>query len=292
MKRGDYRIKDEPDVTVKEEIERIVDWIKQDESVVTVKEEIQNIVDWIKKYFVENGPNSKAIIGISGGKDSTIAAALCVKALGADRVIGILMPEGVQTDIDDARKVCEVLGIRSYEINIASSCNALYRAIDEGYDYDHNIYNNKAVSTNLPARIRMTTLYAMAAELGGRVCNTCNRSENYVGYSTKYGDHAGDFSPLGNYTVRELLAIGEVLHQEMNIPNELIYKAPSDGMCGTTDEENLGFTYEVLDAYLLDGVVPEYEVFKLIEQAYERNRHKNCYMPVCRNLNRRGKFMF
>ena len=268
MRLGDYRIEDEP--------------------VVTVEEEIEHIVDWIKEYFVKNGPNSKAIIGISGGKDSTIAAALCVKTLGPDRVIGILIPQGKQEDIEDARRVCKILGIHSYEINIGSTCNALYSAIDTGYDYDHNIEKNKAVSTNLPSRIRMTVLYAMAAELGGRVCNTCNRSENYVGYSTKYGDHAGDFSPLGNYTVRELLAIGEVLHQEMNIPNELIYKAPSDGMCGTTDEENLGFTYEVLDTYLLDGIIPEYETFKLIEQAHERNKHKNCYMPICRNLNCRG----
>ena len=260
--------------------------------VFTVEEEIQNIVDWIKKYFVENGPNSKAIIGISGGKDSTIAAALCVKALGADRVIGVLMPHGKQEDIEDARKVCKILGIQSVEINIGETCLCLYEAINIGCDYENSVSTNKTVTTNLPARIRMTTLYAVAAMVGGRVCNTCNRSENYVGYSTKYGDHAGDFSPLGNYTVRELLAIGEVLHQEMNIPNELIYKAPSDGMCGTTDEENLGFTYEVLDSYLLDGIVPEYETFKLIEQAYERNRHKNCYMPVCRNLNRRGKFMF
>ena len=263
-----------------------------EEKIYTPKEEIQNIVDWIKKYFVENGPNSKAIIGISGGKDSTIAAALCVKALGADRVIGVLMPQGIQTDIEDARKVCEHLGIHSYEINIGLVCDKLYQTIDMGCLNEKSIVLNKGVVTNLPARIRMTTLYAIAAMVGGRVCNTCNRSENYVGYSTKYGDHAGDFSPLGNYTVRELLAIGEVLHQEMNIPNELIYKAPSDGMCGTTDEENLGFTYEVLDAYLLDGIVPEYETFKLIEQAYERNRHKNCYMPVCRNLNHRGKFMF
>lgn len=262
--------------------------------VFTVEEEIQNIVDWIKKYFVENGPNSKAIIGISGGKDSTIAAALCVKALGADRVVGVLMPQGIQIDIDDARKVCEVLGIQSFEIDIDNACAELYQSLDKGlYDNENNsVVLNRAIYTNLPARIRMTTLYAIAAAIGGRVCNTCNRSENYVGYSTKYGDHAGDFSPLGNYTVRELLAIGEVLHQEMNIPNELIYKAPSDGMCGTTDEENLGFSYEVLDAYLLDGIVPEYEAFKLIEQAYERNRHKNCYMPVCRNLSRRGKFMF
>lgn len=259
-----------------------------EEKIYTPKEEIEHIVDWIKHYFVRNGADSKAIIGISGGKDSTIAAALCVKALGADRVIGILMPEGVQSDIDDARKVCEILGIRSYEINIASSCNALYKAIDEGYDYDHNICNNKAVSTNLPARIRMTTLYAIAAAVGGRVCNTCNRSENYVGYSTKYGDHAGDFSPLGHYTVRELLAIGDAL----DLPYDLVHKIPSDGMCGSSDEDNLGFTYEELDTYLLEDISPKYESLKLIEQAHARNKHKLINIPACHPLNKHARYTF
>ena len=268
---------------------RCKDYRIEDEPVITVEEEIEHIVDWIKHYFVRNGADSKAIIGISGGKDSTIAAALCVRALGVDRVIGILMPKGKQDDIDDSRRVCEFLGIRSYEINIGSACCALYRAIDEGYDYDHNISNNKAVSTNLPARIRMTTLYAMAAELGGRVCNTCNRSENYVGYSTKYGDHAGDFAPLDEYTVKEVLEIGDAL----GLPYDLVHKTPSDGMCGSSDEENLGFTYATLDAFLLDGIVPDYETTKLINRAHERNIHKiyTIQIPHCRRLNK-GRFRF
>jgi NAD+ synthase len=241
--------------------------------VFTVEEEIQNIVDWIKKYFVENGPNSKAIIGISGGKDSTIAAALCVKALGADRVIGILMPQGVQSDIDDARKVCEVLGIRSYEIDIASSCNALYRAIDEGYDMDHCVeQQNRTVATNTPARIRMATLYAVAALYHGRVCNTGNRSELYIGYTTKYGDLAGDFALLKNYTVREVLAIGDQLTE---LPADLIHKAPADGMSGLTDEDNLGFTYAQVDALILNGVRPDIDTYTKIIAAHDRNTHKN-----------------
>ena len=266
------------------------DYRCDEEKVFTIEEECENIVNWIKDYFIKNGPDSKAIIGISGGKDSTVAAALCVKALGADKVIGILMPQGIQADIKDARRVCEFLGIRSYEINIGSACNALYSAIDTGYDYDHNIEKNKVVSTNLPARVRMTTLYAMAAELGGRVCNTCNRSENYVGYSTKYGDHAGDFAPLEEYTVREILEIGDALE----LPHDLVYKTPSDGMCGSSDEENLGFSYELLDAYILDGVIPEYEALKKIEQAHNRNLHKihSVHIPHCCKLNRKGKFCF
>ena len=266
------------------------DYRCDEEKVFTIEEECENIVNWIKEYFVKNGPDSKAIIGISGGKDSTVAAALCVKALGADRVIGILMPQGVQPDINDAKRVCEFLGIRSYEINIGDACAALYQSIDKGYDYDHCIVLNQAVSTNLPARIRMTTLYAMAAELGGRVCNTCNRSENYVGFSTKYGDHAGDFAPLEEYTVREVLEIGDAL----GLPYDLVHKIPSDGMCGHSDEAKLGFSYELLDAYILDGVVPEYEALKLIEQAHNRNLHKihSVQIPHCIRLNRGGKFYF
>lgn len=264
------------------------DYRCDEEKVFTPVEECEHIIDWIKHYFVENGPDSKAIIGISGGKDSTIAAALCVKALGPDRVIGILMPEGRQDDIEDSKKVCELLGIRSYEINISSACCALYRAIDEGYDYDHRITSNTAVTTNLPARIRMTTLYAIAAKEGGRVCNTCNRSENYIGYSTKYGDHAGDFSPLGHYTVRELLAIGDAL----DLPYDLVHKTPADGMCGSSDEANLGFTYEELDAYLLEDIAPKYETLKLIEQAHARNIHKMINIPTCNPLNRHGRYAF
>ena len=267
----------------------------EEEKVFTPKEELQHIVDWIKEYFVRNGPDSKTIIGISGGKDSTIAAALCVKALGADKVIGVLMPCGKQEDIEDARKVCQILNIQSYEIQIGGVCSAFYRAIDEGYDSGLSVVNDKNIITNLPARIRMTALYAMAAELGGRVCNTSNLSEKFVGYSTKYGDGAGDFAPIAGYTVTELLAIGEVLHQEMGIPNELIYKAPSDGMCGTTDEDNLGFTYKELDEYILNDIKPDdYEIFKKIVQANGRSQHKirDIHIPKCPPLNGHRKCYF
>lgn len=236
--------------------------------------EIENICTWIKNYFVENGPNSKAVIGISGGKDSTVAAMLLVKALGKDRVVGVMMPQHVQTDIDDSRKVCEILGIHGIEIDIGNACTSLYNAIDVGYDYDHKCDNNPTVSTNTPARIRMATLYAVAALVGGRVANTCNWSEDYVGYSTKYGDAAGDFSILGHYAVREVITMGCILAKEFNMPVELIAKKPSDGMCGKTDEDNLGFTYDTLDSLLLDGVVPEYDTYKNICERHKRNEHK------------------
>ena len=234
--------------------------------------EIENICTWIKNYFVENGPNSKAVIGISGGKDSTVAAMLLVKALGTDRVVGVMMPQDVQRDIDDSRKVCECLGIKSYEVDIGPACSALYGAIDEELNIDSE--SNSAVSTNTPCRIRMSTLYAIAALVGGRVANTCNWSEDYVGYSTKYGDAAGDFAILSKYAVREVVSMGVLLAEEFNIPNSLIVKTPSDGMCGKSDEDNLGFTYDTLDSLLLDGIVPEYEIYKNIQERHKRNEHK------------------
>lgn len=238
---------------------------------------ITNITNWIKDYFVNNGPDCKAIIGISGGKDSTVTAALLVKALGKNRVIGVKMPQGNQHDIDVANKVIDYLGIRSYEINIGDVCESLYHAIDEGYDFDSTVKNNPQVTSNSPARVRMTVLYAIAALEHGRVANTCNRSEDFIGYSTKFGDAAGDFSVLSEYTVSEVRQIGKAL----GIPNEFIFKAPEDGLSGKTDEDNLGFTYGELDHFLLRGHYPSYDVYKNIEERHKRNLHKVKPMPSC-----------
>ena len=235
----------------------------------------EDCIKWIKQYFIDTG-GEKAIIGISGGKDSTIAAALCVDALGRENVIGVLMPQGKQKDIADSIAVCELLGIHYLNINIGSTINSLCREIDDAYDYDHCCINNPMIKTNLPARIRMTTLYAVAALYpNSRVVNTCNASEDYVGYSTKYGDAAGDFSPLGNLTVREVLVVGD----DLGLPSHLVHKAPSDGMCGKTDEDNLGFTYEQFDNYIEGKVhlVPD-EVVKKIERLHRATRHK--YTPI------------
>lgn len=237
------------------------------------EKEIENICNWIKDYFVNNGPDAKAVVGISGGKDSTIAAALLVRALGRERVVGVMMPEHMQSDINDSHRVCESLGIRGVEINIGPACDTLYNCIDIGINVK-DVRTVPAITSNTPARIRMTTLYAVAAMVHGRVANTCNWSEDFVGYSTKYGDDAGDFALLKNYAVREVITMGAVLAKEMNIPIELITKTPSDGMCGKTDEDNLGFTYDTLDSMLIDGIVPEYDVYENIMTRYKRNRHK------------------
>ena len=243
--------------------------------------EIAHIIDEIKNYFIENGDkNTKAIIGISGGKDSTIAAALLVRALGKDRVVCVMMPQGEQADIDDSYRVCEVLKIPSdncYEIDIGLTVNSLYSKL--GFDKINN-----QVRTNTPARIRMTTLYAIAAMVGGRVINTGNASELYVGYTTKYGDLAGDFAIFKNYYVRDVLAIGDALEE---LPTELVHKAPGDGMSGKTDEDNMGFTYEQLDAYLIDCITPEYEILRNIEERHTRNVHKNAVnIPSIRTVSR------
>lgn len=234
----------------------------------------QKCIQWIKDYYKDN-PNGKAIIGISGGKDSTVAAALCVEALGAHRVVGVLMPNGTQTDIADSYRICAELGIEPMEINIWNICRAFNAATTDGDE--PSIFNNPMVKTNLPARVRMTVLYMVAAfHPGSRVVNTCNRSEDYVGYSTKFGDAAGDFSPLGKLTVREILEIGD----DLNLPYDLVHKIPSDGMCGKSDEDNLGFSYEELDNFLLHtGPISE-ETMEKIDKLHKSTRHKYEPMPM------------
>lgn len=239
----------------------------------------RDVIQWIKDYYKDN-PDGKAIIGISGGKDSTICAKLLVEALGKNRVIGVMMPNGTQKDIGDSHRVCQLLGIIHHTVDIYDS----YRAIlNELYDIKPDAVDPAppAISTNLPSRLRMATLYSIAALYpNSRVVNTSNFSERYVGYSTKFGDGAGDFSPLGNLLVKEVLTIGD----DLGIPHDLVYKAPSDGMSGKTDEDNLGFTYEQLDRYLScplgesNGL--SNEIVAKIYDRYVANRHKMESMPI------------
>lgn len=233
---------------------------------------VTKIIDWIKEYFIKNGPECKAVIGISGGKDSTVAAALLCKALGPNRVIAVQMPQGFQYDIDVSNEVIDYLEITEhYNINIGSACQEIFLSLP------NDIRIQPQVTSNVPARVRMNILYAIAASSHGRVVNTCNRSEDYVGYSTKFGDAAGDFSILSNYTATEVKEIGI----ELGLPKNFIEKPPEDGLSGLTDEENLGFSYDVLDNFLLNGITPPYEIYKNIEQRHKRNLHKISPMPTC-----------
>jgi NAD+ synthase len=226
-------------------------------------------VEWIREWFEKNGPGCNAIIGISGGKDSSIAAALCVEALGKDRVIGVLMPNDKQSDIDMAQLLVRHLGIQNYTVNIGTTFNALCEELNEA-----GIELSKDSIINLPPRLRMSTLYAVGQSRNGRVVNTCNLSEDWVGYSTRYGDSVGDFSPMSCFTTAEIRAMGRVL----GIPSVLIEKVPSDGLSGMSDEDKLGFTYEVLDRYIRTGEIDDPETKKRIDYLHEKNLFKLRFM--------------
>ena len=227
-------------------------------------------IAWIREFFEKNGPDCNAVVGISGGKDSSVAAALCVEALGRDRVIGVLMPQGQQHDIDMAYLLVNHLGIRHYEVNIKDAVDGLLRQLPQDMEI------TAQTRQNIPPRVRMTTLYAVSQSNNGRVCNTCNLSEDWVGYSTRYGDSVGDFSPMSHLTVTEVKAIG----YELGLPKELVDKTPIDGLCGKSDEENLGFTYAELDVYIRTGKIDDPVKKEMIDRRHKANLFKLELMPM------------
>ena len=232
-------------------------------------EKVKNeCVQWIRDFFEENGKDCNAVVGISGGKDSSIVAALCVEALGKDRVIGVLMPCGEQADIDMAKLLVNTLGIKHYIINIKDAVDGITNSIP--------FELSTQSKTNLPPRIRMSTLYAVSQSHNGRVANTCNLSEDWVGYSTRYGDSVGDFSPCSNLTVDEMKQIGRLI----GLPSELVDKVPTDGLCGKTDEDNLGFTYAELDRYIRTGEIEDAEKKAKIDRLHRINLFKLQLMPA------------
>ncbi len=234
-----------------------------------VKKTKDECVEWIRDFFEKNGKGCNAIVGISGGKDSSVCAALCCEALGRNRVIGVLMPNGSQADIDCAELLVEHLGIKSFTVNIKDSVDGLKKALGESLEI------SEQATINLPPRIRMATLYAVGQSFNGRVCNTCNLSEDWVGYATRYGDGAGDFSPVCRLTVAEVKAIG----RELGLPERLVEKPPIDGLCGKTDEDNLGFTYATLDRYIRDGEIDDEKTKERIDLMHARNLFKLQPMP-------------
>ena len=234
-------------------------------------EKIKNdCVNWIRDFFENNGKGCNAVLGISGGKDSSVVAALCVEALGKDRVIGVLMPNGEQHDIDCAYALVNHLGIKHYVVNIKAAVDGLVSSMPADLPLSFQS------TSNIMPRIRMTTVYAVSQSCNGRVANTCNLSEDWVGYSTRYGDSVGDFSPLSRLTVQEVKAIGYVL----GLPRELVDKTPIDGLCGKTDEENLGFTYAELDRYIRTGKIDDPAKKELIDNKHKWNLFKLQLMPT------------
>lgn len=229
-------------------------------------------VDWIRNWFSKNGKDCNAVVGISGGKDSSVVAALCVEALGKDRVIGVLMPNHIQDDIEYSHMLCEHLDITNFTVDVGIAIDDLLNNIYVRGEFDIS----EQTETNLPARIRMATLYAVSQSNNGRVANTCNLSEDWVGYATRYGDGAGDFSPLANLTVTEVKAIG----RELGLPSELVDKTPIDGLCGKTDEDNLGFSYDTLDKYIRGIEIPDEDTKVLIDNMHKKNLFKLQLMPT------------
>ena len=240
------------------------------------EEVTKNCILWIKNWFEKNGSGCNAVIGISGGKDSTIVAKLCVEALGADRVIGVMMPNGVQKDISDSIRVCKLLGIKNYTINIENSVNTILKEMNES-----GIEITEQTKTNLPARIRMSTLYAVSQSNNGRVSNNCNKSEDTMGYSTRYGDAAGDFSPLSELTTVEIVAIGDYL----GLPYDLVHKTPIDGLntnadgSYVTDEQSMGVSYDDIHKYVRMRNELSQETIDYISGREKKNLFKLQLMP-------------
>lgn len=234
---------------------------------------VEKIVIGIQEFFKDK-QGARAVVGISGGKDSTFSAGVCAKAIGPDRVIAVMLPNGEQKDISDSEKVCDFLGIKNrLTVNINSTYEAATNALIESVG-DKDIGKRKFYNTNTPARIRMMMLYAIAGDENGFVCNTCNLSEDYVGYSTKYGDSGGDFAVINKFTVSEVRALG----MELGLPRELMFKAPSDGMCGMTDEDNMGFTYQELDDWIRYGIKSEH--FDKIDRMHKNPNTRYKILPM------------
>lgn len=230
------------------------------------------IVNWIRNYFRKNGSDCNAVIGMSGGKDSTIVAALCCEALGKDRVFGVIMPNDTMKDSDIAVEICEYLDIDYMDINIGEAYDSLTNELAAN---DIKLSSNAA--TNLPARLRMSTLFMVAQSVNGRVANTCNFSEDYIGWATLFGDGAGQFSPLGKLTVTEVKQIG----YELGLPKKFIEKTPADGLTDKSDEDNFGFTYQFLDRYIRTGDFGNDTVTAArIDKMHDANTFKLLPMPM------------
>ena len=233
------------------------------------------LTNWIKESMKDSG-GEKAVIGISGGKDSSVVAALCVKALGSENVIGVLMPDGVQSDISFAEDLCRDLNIKSTTVNIGKISNEFISSL-ENIEEDIISEVSRQAKLNFPPRIRMTVLYAVSQSIdNSRVINTSNISEDWIGYATVYGDTAGAFSPLGMLTSDEVVQIGMYL----GLDDKFTYKVPSDGLTGQTDEDIFGFSYETLNTYIREGICEDEKIKEIIDRMHRYSRHKFLPMPM------------
>ena len=230
-----------------------------------------DLIQWLQEWEKNNAAGCNFIVGISGGTDSSVVATLLVTAFGAERVFGVMMPNGEQSDISDSFKLIKHLGINYTTVNIRDAFMAIKHEVRPAL----NDRWSTQTSINLAPRLRMTTLYAVSQSMNGRVSNNSNLSEKYLGYYTRWADNVGDFSPLSNLTKTEVKEIGKAL----GLPDDLVYKVPSDGLCGKTDEDNFGFSYDVLDKYIRTGEIEDLETKKKIDEMHQKNLFKLQPMP-------------
>jgi len=236
--------------------------------------EIDGVINWIREY-VESSHAKGVVVGNSGGKDSATVLALASKALGKDRVLAIGMPcNSIPQDLDDAQLVANAFGVRMIEINLTNPYDLYEQTLIDSLD-NNDIELIDESKVNIKPRLRMTTLYAVAQSLGYLVIGTGNLCEAMVGYTTKWGDNASDFNPLGNFTVDEVRFIGSYL----GVPDKVIHKAPADGLGRQTDEEKLGVTYKQIEEYIETGKTDP-EAMAIIKDKYEKTRHKRSLVPV------------
>lgn len=237
------------------------------------KEQLPGLIEWMRK-MMKNCGGKTAVVGISGGKDSSVIAALCVEAYGRENVLGVLMPNGIQPDIDYSNGIVDFLGIKHYTFNIHGGVSGVLDEMER-----LGMEPSSQTKINLPSRMRMATLYAIAQTVDcGIVINTSNISEDWVGYCTIYGDSAGAFSPIGMYTTEEVIALGA----ELGLPERFLIKPPSDGLTGLTDEDSLGFTYHAVNEYIRKGIVDP-EIKKQIDHKHRTSRFKFETIPVYHN---------
>lgn len=230
-----------------------------------IENTINNVENWIKEYVY--GANAKGVVvGMSGGKDSLVTAKLCADALGRENVLGVLLPNGEMKDAWAAKEACKVVEIRYHEANISNAVNSILEGTKNVLHQEWTPVSS-VTKTNISPRVRMTMLYAIASSLGYLVVNTSNLSEAMVGYTTKWGDNVGDFSPLGSFTKTEVCEIGLAL----GLPEHLVLKTPDDGLSGKSDEENLGVTYEEIDRFIRTGESKDSE--KILELS-KKSSHK------------------